>query len=110
MNYYVLVSKHTASMASTFANIMQYNNFGTLVGEPLAHNALRYGEITTAPFNKSLLVISTMEMDEYSKQVNGIIQPDVHIPYVADEYMKGGDPVLEHCLDYIKTKQPISQK
>ena len=55
-------------------------------------------------------VISTVEMDEYSNQVDGIIQPDIHIPYIADEYMKGGDPVLEHCLDYIKTKQPISQK
>jgi len=110
MNYYILVSKHTASMASTFANIMQYNNLGTIVGEPLAHNALRYGEIIISNFKNSIIVTSVMEMDEYSRQENGIIKPDVHIPYIADEYMKGGDPVLEHCLDYIKTKLPISQK
>lgn len=102
MNYYVLVSKYTASMASTFANIMQYNSLGTLVGEPLAHNALRYGEVINAGFNNSLIVISTMEMDEYSKQKDGIIHPDILIPYKASEYMNGGDPILENCLKLIQ--------
>ena len=110
MNYYVLVSEYTASMASTFANIMQYNKFATLVGEPLAHNALKYGEITTSPFNNSLLVISTVEIDEYSNQKNGIIMPDVFIPYKAEEYKNGGDPVLEKCLEYITPNKYLGYK
>lgn len=108
MNYYILVSKHTASMASTFANIMQYNKFGTLVGEPLAHNALKYGEIIISKFKNSVVVTSVMEMDEYSKQVNGIIHPDISIPYKAAEYMNGGDPILEKCLKRINNKSDIN--
>ncbi len=110
MNYYVLISKYTASQASSFANIMQYNKFAILVGEPLAHNALRYGEITTSPFNNSLLVISTVEMDEYSNQENGIIMPDVLIPYKAEEYKNGGDPILEKCLEHINLNKSLSYK
>ena len=108
MNVYVLVSKFTASTASTFANIIQYNKLGTLVGEPLAHNALRYGEITTAKLSHSLMVLSTMEMDEYSNQINGIIQPEILIPYKADEYMNGGDPILKHTLEHIKSTSGLS--
>lgn len=110
INYYVLVSKYTASTASSFANIMQYNKFATLVGEPLAHNALRYGEITTSPFNNSLLVISTIEIDEFSNQKKGIIMPDVSIPYIAKEYLNGGDPILEKCLKYINVNKSLSYK
>ncbi|MDE5421362.1 S41 family peptidase [Ancylomarina sp. DW003] len=102
MNYYILVSKYTASTASTFANIMQYNKFGILVGEPLAHNALKFGEVIISSFQNSVIVISGMEMDEYSNQKEGVIQPDILIPYSAFEYMNGGDPVLNHCLEYIR--------
>jgi C-terminal processing protease CtpA/Prc len=109
MNIYVLVSKYTASTASTFANIIQYNNLGTLIGEPLAHNALRYGEITTAKLSRSIMVLSTMEMDEYSNQINGIIQPDILIPYKTSEYMKGGDPILQHTLTHIKSMSSITK-
>jgi C-terminal processing protease CtpA/Prc len=103
-NFYILISKHTASMAATFANIMQYNKIGLLVGEPLAHNALNYGETITAERDNSFWTISTVEYLEYTNAENGILKPDIAIPFVASEYMKGGDPVLEHCLELIKAK------
>ena len=107
INYYVLISKNTASTAATFANIFQYNNIGLLVGEPLAHNALNYGEIITAERDNSFWTISTVEMFEYTKAENGILKPDISIPFVAKEYMEGGDPVLEKCLEYIKVSKVI---
>lgn len=104
IKYYVLISKNTSSMAATFANIMQYNNLGILVGEDLSKNALRFGEVTKASFKESgALVISTAEIDEYTKAKDGIIRPDIRIPYVAKEYMQGGDPMLEKLLKIIDT-------
>jgi len=105
MNYYTLISKNTGSIASSFANIMQYNDLGKLVGEPLAHNALNYGEVITAERDNSFWTISTVENFEYTKAENGILRPDISIPFVAAEYMKGGDPVLEKLLKMIKSKK-----
>jgi C-terminal processing protease CtpA/Prc len=101
INYYTLISKNTGSIASSFANIMQYNKIGMLVGEPLAHNALNYGEVITAERDNSFWTISTVENFEYSNTENGILKPDISIPFIASEYMNGGDPVLEKCLEYI---------
>ena len=101
-NYYVLISQQTASMAATFANVMQYNKIGLLVGESLAHNALNYGETFIAERDNSFWTISTVENFEYTKAEGGILNPDISIPFVASEYMKGGDPVLEKCMEYIK--------
>lgn len=101
INYYILISRNTGSIASSFANIMQYNNIGLLVGEPLAHNALNYGEVITAERDNSFWTISTVENFENTKAVDGILIPDISIPFVASEYIKGGDPVLEKCLKYI---------
>ena len=107
INYFVLVSKNTASMAATFANILQYNNIGLVVGESLAHNALNYGEIITAERDNSFWTISTVENLEYTKAENGILRPDISIPFVAKEYMEGGDPILEKCLEYINKYQKL---
>jgi len=71
------------------------------VGEPLAHNALNYGEVITAERDNSFWTISTVENFEHTKAKNGILRPDVLIPFVASEYMNGGDPVLEKCLQFI---------
>jgi C-terminal processing protease CtpA/Prc len=103
MDYYILMSKNTDSQASTFANIIQYNNLGLLAGEPLRHNAYLYGD---ADVKNSLvkLVYSTIKYDEYTKAIDGIIYPDINIPYIAKEYMKGGDPMLEKLLEIINTK------
>lgn len=103
-NYYVLVSSQTSSVASTFANILQFNNGGLIIGEALKKNALRFGEVEKASFKESgVAIISTVEYDEYTKAVDGILYPDIEIPYVASEYMRGGDPVLEKLIDIIKS-------
>lgn len=104
MNYYVLISRNTGSMASSFANIMQYHNLGILVGEPMRHNATRYGEVIDGYAPTNYLTYSTMKYDEHTKAVNGVVAPDISIPYIAEEYAKGGDPVLEKLLKIIKLK------
>lgn len=105
INYYTLISKDTGSIAASFANIMQYNEIGLLVGEPLAHNALNYGEVITAERDNSFWTISTVENFEYTKASDGILRPDILIPFVAREYMKGGDPILEKCLEHISNQR-----
>lgn len=105
LSVYILISKNTASTAASFVNIIQYNGSGILIGEPLSHNALKYGEIVYVKWDINPLcafVISTVEHSEYTKNPDGQIYPDIEIPYVASEYMQGGDPLLEKLLKYIQ--------
>ncbi len=105
MNIYVLISEDTGSQAATFANILQYNGSAKLAGVPLLHNALKYGEITHLPWSSNpyaTVSISTIELDEYTRNPDGQVYPDIEIPFVALEYMKGGDPVLEKLLEHIR--------
>ncbi|MCG8484723.1 MAG: S41 family peptidase [Clostridia bacterium] len=102
---FVLISENTASTAATFANVIQYNNMGKLVGEPLKKNALKYGEIDQWNFGYLNLTLSTVEFNEYTKAKSGVLIPDIEIPYIAKDYMQGGDPVLEKLLDKIKKNQ-----
>lgn len=104
MNYYILMSINTGSIASSFANIMQYNTFGTLVGEPMRYNATKYGDVIEQN-SEFRLIHSTVEYDEYTKAVNGIVKPDISIPFIAEEYAKGGDPILEELIKIIKKKE-----
>ena len=110
LNVYILISKNTGSSAASFANVCQYNCIATLVGEPLAHNALNYGDAEVLKFNAKRIGISTVHYDEHTKAIDGILYPDIHIPYIASEYMKGGDPVLEKLLEYLKGKGELSGK
>lgn len=107
MNYYVLMSKNTGSIAASFANILQYNDAAKLVGEPLLNNALQYGEVIPGkdivPTCLFSTAISTREMNEYTKAVDGVLMPDISIPYVAKEYLTGKDAMLEKLLEIIKT-------
>ncbi len=102
---YVLMSKNTASIAASFCNILQYNHAAQLVGDPLRHNALRYGEtVTGGMLFASLLYepsVSTREFDEYTKAVDGVLLPDIAIPYVARDYLTGRDAMLEKLLEII---------
>jgi len=106
MTYYVLISQSTGSVAASFVNILQYNDAATLVGEPLLHNALKYGEVVgpTLLYSNSRLagVFCTTVMDEYTKAIDGVVMPDIAIPYVAKEYMTGKDAMLEKLLEIIK--------
>ena len=104
LGVYVLISRNTGSIAASFANICQYNEIATLAGEPLAYNALKYGEVASGEFLDNPFAFSTVQYDEYTKAKDGIVRPDIPIPYIAREYMKGGDPVLEKLLEYLKKK------
>ena len=100
IKYYLLVDKGTGSTAASFFNIFQYNNLGIVAGEPLKHNALDFGDVIKKEvFGR--LIISTIQYKEHTNANNGILNPDIFIPYVAKDYMHGGDPVLENLIGII---------
>lgn len=104
MQFYVLMDKDTSSIAASFCNIMQYNGAALLAGEPLRHNALKYGETVAARYGISglYLTVSTVEFDEYSHAVDGVLMPDIDIPYVARDYLSGRDAMLNKLLEIIR--------
>lgn len=105
LNLYVLVSKNTSSMAACVANLIQYNKIGQIAGEPLLRNALKYGEVVEIKDGVATFFISTAEYNDFSRAYNGILQPDIHIPYNAKDFMKEDDPVLNSLLNHIRSKQ-----
>ncbi|MCM1301245.1 MAG: S41 family peptidase [Bacteroides cellulosilyticus] len=107
IKYYLLMDKDTGSIAASFCNILQYNDAAILVGEPLLHNALKYGETIDARFGITGLniAISTLEIDEYTKAVDGVLMPDIPISYVARDYLSGRDAMLDKLLEIIKSDQ-----
>lgn len=105
MNYYVIIDKATSSTAAMFANIMQYNNIGKLVGEPLAHNAIFCGDITSVRAVNQVIIISTTKDYELTKSNDGYVYPDIAIPYIAKEYEKYDDPELTKLLEIIARKE-----
>lgn len=106
IDIYVLMSRNTSSIAASFCNILQYNGAATLVGEPLCHNALRYGETVTGEIWFSSLLyeasIATTEYEEYSLAVDGVLMPDITIPYAAEDYLSGQDAMLDQVLEIIR--------
>lgn len=108
MKYYVMMSRNTGSIAASFCNIMQYNGVGVLVGEPLLHNALKYGETVGGknflPVQLEETAVSTVEIDEYTLAEDGVLRPDIEIPYVAADYLSGRDAMLEKLLEIIVRK------
>lgn len=109
MHYYILMSKDTGSIAASFCNILQYNNAAQLVGEALLKNALCFGEVIPGeeilPTLLKIESISTTEIDEYTKAVDGILMPDIAIPYVAHDYLTGRDAMLDKLLEVIKSNR-----
>ncbi|MDL2231631.1 hypothetical protein LJB85_02700, partial [Porphyromonadaceae bacterium OttesenSCG-928-L07] len=106
MNYYILISRNTGSVAASFANIIQYNNLGKLVGEPLKHNALYYGEVLPMGWKSrsNVETISTVYMNEYTRSPDGQVYPDISIPFVAEEFLEGDDPLVGKLLELIKVQ------
>lgn len=88
---------------------MPHNGAVQLVGEPLRHNALKYGETVDARFGISglYLYVSTVEFDEYTRAVDGVLMPDIAIPYVARDYLSGRDAMLDKLLEIIESN-PIN--
>lgn len=114
IKYYILMNKGTGSIAASFCNIMQYNNAAVLLGEPLLHNALKYGEGIPYPgrYPNSYIPavlkessISSVEFDEYSNADDGILYPDYQIICNAIEYSSDQDPVIVKAVDYARKKQ-----
>ena len=105
MKYYVMMSRNTGSIAASFCNIMQYNGAALLVGEPLLHNALKYGETVNGqaflPIQLEETAVSTVEIDEYTRAEDGILKPDIYIPYVAADYLSGSDAMLDKLIQII---------
>lgn len=109
MRYYVLMNKDTGSTAATFCNIMQYNGAARLVGEALPPNALKYGEVVNGWFYLTNLYwgsISTVEIDEFTRADDGVLTPDIAIPYVAADYLTGRDAMLDRLLEIIRSESP----
>ncbi|MCM1300823.1 MAG: S41 family peptidase [Alistipes senegalensis] len=104
MRYYVLMDKDTQSTAATFCNILQYNDAALLAGEPLHRNALAYGECASGWLSWTPLYcpsIATVAFDEHTRATDGIVRPDIAIPYVAAEHLDSRDAVLERLLERI---------
>jgi hypothetical protein len=110
LNVYVLVSRNTGSMAACLANLIQYNKIGTVVGEPLVRNALKYGEVVEEQSGIAAFFISTVQYEDYTRAVDGVLFPDVMLPYRVTEYLQGGDPVLMKLLKYITFRQQIKRR
>ncbi|MCM1150491.1 MAG: S41 family peptidase [Alistipes sp.] len=106
MNCYVLVSRDTGSIAASFVNMLQYHGAAQLVGEPLLHNALKYGEVLEGrmlrPSQLAETAVSMVEIDECTRRDDGYVVPDIAIPYVAADYLMGGDAMLEKLLDMLR--------
>lgn len=107
MNYYVLVGRDTGSIAASFVNMLQYHHAAKLVGEPLRHNALKYGEVIEGelllPSILSESASSVVEIDECTRRNDGYVIPDIAIPAIAAEYMSGRDAVLDKLIERIKS-------
>lgn len=120
MTYYVLMDKGTFSMAATFCNVMQFNGAAILVGEPLLKNALLYGDTINVgrsfypggkthnlPFYAGLIErgISTSMTHENTKAIDGILTPDIYIPYDIEALSNGKDNMLEELVKTIRKKR-----
>lgn len=110
LKYYVMMDKGTESTAAMLCNILQYNDGAILAGEPLLRNAWKYGDVLDDrifPISLGWLqdgCISTVESDLYTKAVDGVLMPDIPIPYVAKDYLSGKDAMLEKLLEIIKAQ------
>ena len=111
MEYYILMNEATGSIAASFCNIMQYNKAAELLGEPLLHNALKYGEGIKYPDrypNSSIPAllreasVSSTEFDEFSFAENDILQPDYQINVYAENFCDGEDPILKAAVEYVR--------
>lgn len=112
MRYYVLVSRDTGSIAASFVNMLQYHDAAKLVGEPLLHNALKYGEVLEGrilrPSQLAETAVSMVEIDECTRRDDGYVVPDIPIPYVATDYLTGRDAVLKKLLETLRNEKEPS--
>lgn len=105
MRYYVLVGRDTGSIAASFVNMLQYHGGALLAGEPLRHNALKYGEVLDGgwfrPVQLAEVGVSMIAIDECTHRDDGYIVPDIPLPAIAAEYLSGRDGELDRLLAII---------
>ena len=108
LRFYVLVGRDTGSIAASFVNMLQYHGAALLAGEPLRHNALKYGEVVNGglllPTNLYQGAVSMVRIDERTRAVDGVVQPDIPIPCIAAEYLSGRDGQLDRLLAIIRER------
>lgn len=108
MRYYVLVSRDTGSVAASFVNMLQYHGAAELAGEPLLHNALKYGETLDGrwltPTGLYQNGLSMVRIDACTQTGDGILRPDIPIPYVAADHLSGRDALLDKLLEIIRSR------
>lgn len=108
LRFYVLVGRDTGSIAASFVNMLQYHGAALLAGEPLRHNALKYGEVVDGglllPTNLYQGAVSMVRIDERTRAVDGVVQPDIPIPCIAAEYLSGRDGQLDRLLAIIRER------
>lgn len=109
MNCYVLVGRDTGSIAASFVNMLQYHDAAQLVGEPLRHNALKYGEVDRGrrllPSFLAETSVSLVQIDECTRRDDSYVMPDIPLPAVAADYATGRDTVLDRLLDMLRRQQ-----
>ena len=108
LRYYVLVGRDTGSIAASFVNMLQYHGAAELAGEPLRHNALKYGEVLDGgclmPTALYQAAVSMVRIDECTRAVDGVVQPDIPVPCIAAEYLTGRDGQLDRLLAIIRIR------
>lgn len=108
LRFYVLVGRDTGSIAASFVNMLQYHGAALLAGEPLRHNALKYGEVVDGglllPTNLYQGAVSMVRIDERTRAVDGVVQPDIPIPCIAAEHLSGRDGQLDRLLAIIRER------
>lgn len=108
MRYYVLISRDTGSIAASFVNMLQYHGAAELAGEPLLHNALKYGETLDGSWLEPTGLyqngLSMVRIDECTQTGDGILRPDIPIPYVAADHLSGRDALLDKLLELIRSR------
>lgn len=97
LRFYVLVGRDTGSIAASFVNMLQYHGA-----------ALKYGEVVDGglllPTNLYQGAVSMVRIDERTRAVDGVVQPDIPIPCIAAEYLSGRDGQLDRLLAIIRER------
>lgn len=102
---YCLVSNRTFSSANWFAEIIQANRLGQIVGEPTGNAPDSYGNIIRfeLPNSQLGLCVSWCKWESPSSMIPSYVDPDAlrpgaYVRTLASDYASGVDPVLEWVL------------
>ncbi|MBN2650915.1 MAG: hypothetical protein JXR63_00930 [Spirochaetales bacterium] len=104
---FCLISNTTFSSANWFAEIIQANKIGLLVGEPTGNAPDSYGNIMSfvAPASGLGFTVSWCRWESPRFGTPGYeprdaVYPDLEVRYLSRDYLEGSDPLLEKALLY----------